>query len=536
MNKDETINIVIDDYIQLYSIVKELELDEWVLCLPEYIEEKYLPQILSIYRSKRGKELTWLTIDRDFTIVWDDFFGTLAENKKINIADDLVIHYFLLCFFDISYDDKKSLFSDYLKKIPLILKRELKELIVSIINKYVSRNYNQIDISDNRSLTFTMNSLMREIDPSLMTPLYHYIQYSNDNELFFMIMSLSEAAFTIFIAIGSCTEKILLEPKELINFEESDKKKDRHLFMYLSHIKDFDFKYFDISVFEEIVIKYWEKYGCIFLRKFYNIYRKIEIQDYVEHKKSFSKIINKWYTEKQFNFIDYLKWPSDYSSLIQVLYPQEDNDSNIEYTKEFLQAINKSLIRKFKNITYEDLFREYFLPSKIIDNPTDREMFIAICLVSNAVLESNKKSFSEWIKVLKNILYNIKPLFYSGHEANRIASTLTDTLLVFVTSVGSLTGLSDLAYNNLKEILELIANLILYPYIRHSEGNEDIWNYDRMYLDDKRKNYQNKELYLINHQLRIIKESSDDKLLATFQSFFNIWRSNSSVKWPWYNE
>ena len=532
MSEIEEQKEIVKDYYNLFKIVEKQELKDWVLCLPEYLEKKYTPITLKIYRSQRRHKLTWLTCDNAYSINWIELFDLLFNENEIFYSKQYITHYFLLCLIDMPYEVKGKIFKQFLSNLPSSHLSSLKENIKDVINKNMNTEFSNINLDDEKSFNPIMNSILREFDDSLLKPLYNYLLYSSDPNIFSLIMSLNKIAFSIFIYVGSCTEKIVMNSKDILEYELIKENDDKYLFIYFSHMKDMDFEYFDISLFKEIIIKYWSKYGSLFLGKFFNIQRKIEIEAFSKHKQCFREIIETWHNDKQYSFIEVLKWPSDFQSLIMIIFSNKDN--HIHFSDELLKAVNISLLNNFSIVNVKSIFEQYFFPTNILNNPTEYEMYIAICLATNSIIESSNTNYKKWEKEIKNIMYMIKPLFYSGYEGIRIASVITEILLVFITSIVSFQGFNDMAYKNIKKILKMISNLILYPYIRNSERNEDIWNYDRVYADANKKYFQNKELYLINHNLKLILESNDEKMIDAFEDFIDTWINFSSVQWPWY--
>ena len=207
----------------------------------------------------------------------------------------------------------------------------------------------------------------------------------------------------------------------------------------------------------------------------------------------------------------------------------------IDFHPELLHSISKNLIDSLQKKEKNDLLSDRFLPLRVLSDPLDRDMFITICMTMDAIIDSDDGLFAAWKKQLKNWIFFIKPLFYSGYEGKQIAKNTVEIILVFLTSTASLTNVGKSSYSRIKELLDLITTNILYPFIRYTERDEDIWNYDRKLINPDKKYYDSKELYLINHNLKLITKTNNKQMKDTFNDFCSKWKSLSQARWPWFD-
>ena len=527
------------EYKELINELHDKDPKDWGIILPRNIKQEF--KSFKIHRSKfekRSLEGTWLNLNSELHIDWAIFITEIIDSSSELVSSDLITHFFLINFIDLQHTEKEQLFSTFFKRITLELKNDIRIKIVEVINSYPWNRLEKVDFEDKQSWQLLIKEF--EYAFSFFTPLttlHTYFKYCIEYDHLSMIIALNNYAFSLFISMGVFTYKIWSQFNDLILSLRDNRIPVIRLTIYISNMPDFDFQYLEISKLQILAEKYWEEVGIEFFRKFYcHPNRNYSVEAYSSHKLKFMEIINKWNTEREYCFINNLQWPKDFQGLVRVLFPfNENEDHQIDFHPELLHSISKNLLNYLQKNECISLLSDRFLPSKILDDPLDRDMFIAICMSMNAIMESDDGLYTNWKKQLKKWMFFIRPLFYSGYEGKRIAKITVEIILVFLTSTASLTDVSKSSYLRIKELLDLITTNILYPFIRYTEHDEDIWNYDRKLMNLDKKYYNSKELYLINHNLKLITETDNEQIINTFNKFCSKWKMFAQARWPWFD-
>jgi hypothetical protein len=124
------------------------------------------------------------------------------------------------------------------------------------------------------------------------------------------------------------------------------------------------------------------------------------------------------------------------------------------------------------------------------------------------------------------VCFEFKPLFYGAFPARTIATHFTELMLLIVLSGYRLNGLGKKEFANLNNILQIITDTILIPYVHLVERDDEIWN-----PESKREGYQyNAGLYLISNALSNIRKKS---IYKHYQDFFISIGEVKIAKWPY---
>ena len=131
-------------------------------------------------------------------------------------------------------------------------------------------------------------------------------------------------------------------------------------------------------------------------------------------------------------------------------------------------------------------------------------------------------------KLLKNVFYEIKPLFYGGFKACRLATQFTELMLLIGLSAIHLNNIDDEGWNLIKKYLVIIEDTVLIPYIHIAERNNEIWDTNR-----KKEMYQYQAgLFLISDYLEKIYKSN---IKEYYKDFFQIIEEVKVAKWKYKN-
>ncbi|MDR2083749.1 MAG: hypothetical protein LBP67_01985 [Bacteroidales bacterium] len=106
-------------------------------------------------------------------------------------------------------------------------------------------------------------------------------------------------------------------------------------------------------------------------------------------------------------------------------------------------------------------------------------------------------------KQLKKIFYKIKPLFYGGFRACRLATQFTELMLLIGLSAIHLNDIDKNGWSSIKKYLAIIEETVLIPYIHIAERNSEIWDINNKI---EMPQYQ-AGLYLVNDFLYRIRNS-----------------------------
>lgn len=130
------------------------------------------------------------------------------------------------------------------------------------------------------------------------------------------------------------------------------------------------------------------------------------------------------------------------------------------------------------------------------------------------------------LKEIRDICYEFKPLFYGGYKAKSLATHFSEIVLIIALSGDKIKGVDIDRFENLKELLSIIEETILIPYIHLSERQEEIWNPEC----EKEMMTFNSGKILINNA---IKKNKISKVKNIYSEFFETFEYIKIAEWPY---
>lgn len=292
------------------------------------------------------------------------------------------------------------------------------------------------------------------------------------------------------------------------------------------------------DIIEWILENKWDIAGRILVRRIFGVYHKT-LND--ELKVKMQDVINitlkKWFTETKLlprliSIVKTMKWPTDFEALVSWLDFCRQREKPVDLNDKIIDELVIKWTKIIKEISEN-------IPNFVSDRAKDNEYWVSNAFEQKSrlaltytfwfLLNSSQKVWEEWQKVFKNILYKIKLLYYGSYNANFIAKKFTEHFLNFILSLANITNnvLINQKSDRIQDIMGLMKDVILYPFIRLAEREELTWNPDAYKPDP----YHNQELYLINEYLKMIQ--NDEARRSICDEFFKSWQQFSTTVWPW---
>ncbi|RTZ02723.1 hypothetical protein EKL98_12745 [Flavobacterium bomense] len=133
---------------------------------------------------------------------------------------------------------------------------------------------------------------------------------------------------------------------------------------------------------------------------------------------------------------------------------------------------------------------------------------------------------TENLKEIKNICYDFKPLFYGGYSSRSLATHFTEIIFLIALSGNKIKGVEDDKFEKIKQLLDILEETVLVPYIHISERQEEIWNPEC----EKEIMTFNTGKFLINNDLKELKKS---KVKNHYSQLYGTLELIKIAQWPY---
>lgn len=286
------------------------------------------------------------------------------------------------------------------------------------------------------------------------------------------------------------------------------------------------------KIIEWLIKNNWDSVGKRIFNSIFSSTNENITNDYKQTTQVINQSIPKLLQNEELrnNIINSLKWPYDFEAFSNWLsfISKETNEINFE---NLIIPMNQNWINFFDSLSsnlQEIITEDKWISSELSLNVYENKFQQALAYSLWFILKAEVVDWEKWIKSLQNLLFKIKPLFYSSYRVNFQAARLSEFVLMFLLSFINLeeNEFTEQTKIRLKEMLNKFEKILLFPYIRFAERSSIIWD-EKVYDSSQVE----KELFIINQFLKFINTNPTRKEIAAefLESFKNI----MTTPWPW---
>ncbi|MBK0379307.1 hypothetical protein [Mucilaginibacter segetis] len=271
----------------------------------------------------------------------------------------------------------------------------------------------------------------------------------------------------------------------------------------------------------------WETVGQYLFPQIYGLNFRKRQQNKVHQamKKLTGKFLRAKLSQKETAavWISRLEFPKHFIAVCSWLIEKPANFGKLpdhcgmQLLDQFLSELNR-IGRQIPELIAEKNSSDPFLTSYVGEN----QYLTAIAYALILLLDTNEAQ----LKLLKKTYFTFKPLFYGGYRSKYLATRFAEIQLLIALSGPNLTNISNDRFLKLNELLQIISDTILIPYIHLTEREEDIWNPDYEFGIS----LSNMGRQQINAYLKKILTSS---MLPYYQTFVDRLSSIKTAEWPY---
>lgn len=201
-----------------------------------------------------------------------------------------------------------------------------------------------------------------------------------------------------------------------------------------------------------------------------------------------------------------LEFPEDcitISILILETIKVDGDEYNLSLIPENIRSI-------FCNSIFQSLIKPETLIRKLITDENSTTVFNFFTLDSvyqnflTVLCYLLLKDDSISKKKLKDLCFKYRKYFYCDYDTLRVAEEFVEFVLLVLLSIIQINGLEDKDLEKWKDLVSMVTDTVLYPYIVNAEEEEYIWNPEY----ELNMNYTTLPKYYINLYLRELFKSS----------------------------
>ncbi len=516
---------------RIFKIIKKIENNEW--CLDKYkMEMKLIELKISSFKDSTTK------LYKSYIVFPKNAVDTGLITKFINSNSETELDfsmYKLLKMFDVKWNIREEIWNYFLSSLKPDRINNLIDKLIDLTNKITW--FPNTDINRKPKTLNDWQWLIKsfEMDPNcffspsrMFEPFLNFSKVSMINKF---ILHLNDISYAVLIAHGIALSNITKESKELKKLIKINYLRP---FLLLFNQNYDSFEMLPKELFSLLIKKYWAIAGLQFFRLTFGNTNNYEQRFHINCLETIlTSFIEEKLSNDDISFINDFSWFKDYQAFAGYYLIKGQSCSVFsDHYELIMKAISDNLLNHWEKckIDYR-FFMSQFEDYKFHD-PLHPKNNYALSLVSNAIFASDKKFFIRWEKLLKKTLFSIKPFFYSEFTITHRSCNIINFILLIHLSIINTNNLNATIIENLKNSLDIIEEIVLYPYLSIIELDEEIWNPERILTFQQ---FHNKELFLINEYFIKIKKSSNQELKIAFNDFIKKWMSLSSTKWRWFD-
>ncbi len=224
---------------------------------------------------------------------------------------------------------------------------------------------------------------------------------------------------------------------------------------------------------------------------------------------------------KTVNWINKLDFPNDFIAFFSWISLYNIELTEIQESNTI--AITNQIVNELKN---KAASIPNYLASENGSNPFnsyqlhEAKYHVALAYQLLFLLSANERNKKD----IKNSCYEFKKLFYGGYKANILARDFTELMILICLSGNNINGLDDNHYRKIKDLLEIISDTILIPYIHLIERESEIWDSEGL----KKTHHYNSGRHLV---IKAISKIRKNENAIHYEPFFKIIDETAVANW-----
>jgi len=513
-------------YLELKKLLSSKSKIEWLIvhdisqleCQIEGIEYSFVDGEKRI-DTPFGTNQGYISLDNEELY---ESLNLIFSNLRIDFnSDKIALSNLYIILSRISYkrEEKEILLDHFLNQLDTKFKNEIFKLIITSLNIEYFKDrhfYNKTTLDTNEWLkVFRSAQYIHNIaDPILYTLRLirknksKKLSYSNIKDMNPIIRAVLISWYGFDISISKSDFKSLLKNTNEICFLSA--------FLVDSNSPD---KLAPDWLSKELILVFisnnWDISGQSIFRNVFGIsYRNKKFNKLYESLSdlTFEIIWNKMILEDSNSkiWIEKLNFPEDFIALFNMLSDKKVGLSKIP--DMVCDYINSQFIDQLDSIYDKTPF---YLNKENNDSPfnsfqySEEKYLTSFAYLSLFLLSMKEHEFRK----LKNLCFSYKQLYYGNYNSIYIAKQFTELMLLIVLSIYRITGIDKEGINMLKQILKVISETILIPYIHLLERESEVWSKEK-----SKGSFQYERSNLIISHMSMINKS---KYKDSYADFFN---------------
>lgn len=336
------------------------------------------------------------------------------------------------------------------------------------------------------------------------------------------------AWFSAFVAHPSRIDNLLQQDAEVISSNLKEKHQKARMAYLIIHIPDQYLVTLPQKLISQLVSEFWQEIGRYVFRRVYSGVATYQINLSFGGLQIATDNYLKASTPSTFSGFE---WPKDWQAYAGYIlkYPEANELLASHEGKKIFQALSEALYYDWRDMRINaSFFSAYgsFLKIYELQHPKNQ---LTITFAMNAILASSSEVWPKWMDWFKKFLFSLRPHFYSNGVVYSLRKLGTEFLLL-PSSVINNPDVDEQASDRLRQLLALVQDNFLYPFLKVIELEEDIWNPRRIFTT---KNLNHADLFLLNANLQKIRNSNHVQVQAAFNDFISCWREWAKVEWTW---
>lgn len=429
-------------------------------------------------------------------------------------------------------EDKKILVENFKNKIGKKQSKNIFQLLINSLNdEYFKHRYSKKDFPDNPNEwleLFRSSQYSSQMSDPIINTL-QLLESGYDRKLDFIYIEKMNPIIRSLL-IGWYAFDIKISKAKMLEILKSEKEL---VFLSAYIIDDIGSdkitpNWLNQNLIDKFIENYWDNIGKHLFIDIFGISYKNQsrgtwnkkIENFI-HKTLYKKVVS-----DDYDFSVWIKkiiFPDSFIALFQwfavkkISFNKITKQNKEEILNQFiseLDRISKDLPNSLASENSFDPFHSYNLKDIKYQNT------LAFLLLFFLFDETGKT------KEIKKICYDFKPLFYGGYSSTSLASHFTEIIFLIALSGNKIKGVEDDKFKKVKQLLAVLEETVLVPYIHISEREEEIWNPEC----EKEIMTFNFGKSLINDNLKEIKKS---EIKNYYSQLYETLESIKIAQWPY---
>lgn len=292
-------------------------------------------------------------------------------------------------------------------------------------------------------------------------------------------------------------------------------------------------EWFNCDVADSLILTHWDQGGK-------ELINRLCLEKTKQQNNKSSTNLNLIYTALANSITKKLKDDKFTAWLKELSFPREHiNVLNLalEYTKVCdggydLSQLSEVFKSTLLNNVFDAICKSEPLIKGLINNNTSFSIF------ELHTLDTNYENYlvvlccqllnedSGLIKVFENLCFEYRQYFYCEYDSLRIAVEFVEFILLVLLSIVNIPELDNNQLKMWKNLVGLVIDIVLYPYVAVAEEEEYIWNPEYDFMID----YPTKSKYYLNRYLHDLYKS---KYRAVADDLFSKLSEHKTAIWPY---